>query len=89
MVSPVNQAEKLDNLEQAMERLKINILGICKMRWKGVGETLSDQHTTTCSKGVKHERGVRIMLDESHAKSLKGYCAVSDCTPRKTACKTI
>ena len=33
------QKGKLDNIKQEMERLKINILGLSEVRWKGAGET--------------------------------------------------
>ena len=56
-----------------MERLKINILGLSEVRWKGAGETTSGKSKFYYSGGEEHERGVGIILDEEASKSVKGY----------------
>ena len=61
-----------------MERLKINILGLSEVRWKGAGETTTGKSKFYYSGGEEHERGVGIILDEEASKSVKGYWAVSD-----------
>ena len=71
------QKGKLDNIKQEMERLKINILGLSEVRWKGAGET-TGKSKFYYSGGEDHERGVGIILDEEASKSVKGYWAVSD-----------
>ena len=72
------QKGKLDNIKQEMERLKINILGLSEVRWKGAGETTTGKSKFYYSGGEDHERGVGIILDEEASKSVKGYWAVSD-----------
>ena len=72
------QKGKLDNIKQEMERLKINILGLSEVRWKGAGETTTGKSKFYYSGGEDHERGVGIILDEEASKSVKGYWAESD-----------
>ena len=72
------QKGKLDNIKQEMARLKINILGLSEVRWKGAGETTTEKSKFYYSGGEEHERGVGIILDEEASKSVKGYWAVSD-----------
>ena len=61
-----------------MERLKMNILGMCGVRWTGAGKITPDQYMIIYSGGENYEKGVGIILDEEHAKTLKGYWAISD-----------
>ena len=42
-VRSMNQG-KLEVVEQEMARVKVNILGISKLRWTGMGEFNSDDH---------------------------------------------
>ena len=58
--------------------MKINILGLSEVRWKGAGETTTGKSKFYYSGGEDHERGVGIILDEEASKSVKGYWAVSD-----------
>ncbi|XP_027210521.1 craniofacial development protein 2-like [Penaeus vannamei] len=67
------QKGKLD-IKQEMSRLKINILGLCEVRWKGSGKVTLDGFTIIYSGGTKHEKGVAVLI----SKSLKGFWAVSD-----------
>ena len=39
----MNQA-KLEVVKQAMARVNIDILGICELKWTGMGEFNSDDH---------------------------------------------
>ena len=39
----MNQS-KLKVVKQEMARVNINILGICKLKWTGMGESNSDDH---------------------------------------------
>ncbi|XP_037783690.1 craniofacial development protein 2-like [Penaeus monodon] len=61
-----------------MTRLKVNILGICETRWTGSGEFNSDNFRVLYLGGVKHERGVAMILDRESTKSLLGWWALSD-----------
>ncbi|KAK3800733.1 hypothetical protein RRG08_003138 [Elysia crispata] len=73
-------AGKVEIIENEMERIKLNILGICEHRWKGQG------HLTT-PKGGKFiysareqpgHSGVGILLEKETTKSLIGYNPISD-----------
>ena len=77
-VRTLHQLGKLENVEQEMDRLKVNILGLCETRWEGAGRIQTEDHTFVYSGGDKHERGVGILLDKFHSKCLLGYWAISD-----------
>ena len=38
-VRSLYQTGKLENVKMEMDRLNINILGLCEVRWKGAGKT--------------------------------------------------
>ena len=46
IVRPMNQG-KFEVVKQEMKRVKIDILGISKLRWTGVGEFNSDDQMST------------------------------------------
>ena len=77
-VQTMLQTGKLENVKQEMKRMKINILGLAEMRWKGAGHITSDGFTILYSGGDKHYAGVGLMLDPDTAKAIKGYWTVSD-----------
>ena len=77
-VRTLYQSGKLDNVKQEIERLKINILGICETRWKDCGELKSEGYRIIYAGGNHHERGVGLILDEKNSKTLKGWWALSD-----------
>jgi len=72
------QKGKLENVKQEMERMKINILGLAEMRWKGAGEITSDGFKVLYSGGDKHYAGVGLILDTETAKAIKGYWTISE-----------
>ena len=72
------QCGKLENLKQEMNRLQLNILGICETRWTDAGSFRSDKFTSIYSGGMKHEKGVGILIDKNVSKSVLGYWAISD-----------
>lgn len=43
-----------------MEKIKINILGMIGMRWKGSGKITMDKHTIIYSKGGSYKKGVEL-----------------------------
>ncbi|GFS13844.1 craniofacial development protein 2 [Elysia marginata] len=59
-------------------RIKVAILGLAEVRWKGADMITSDGYKMVFSGGNLHERGVGIMLTPNIAKSLKGFWPVSD-----------
>ena len=44
MLGPCMNQGKLEVVKQEMPRVNINILGISKLKWTGVGEFNSDDH---------------------------------------------
>ena len=69
---------KLENLKQEMNRLQLNILGICETRWTDEGSSQSDKLKIIYSGGMKHEKGVGILIDKNVSKSILEYWAISD-----------
>ena len=77
-VRTLYQCGKLNNVKLEMERLNINVLGICEIRWKESGEFESDGFRMIYSGGDRHERGVGVMLDKEKSRSVMGWWALSD-----------
>ena len=69
---------KLDNVKHEMSRMKVNILGLSEVRWKGAGEFESDGYKVIYSGEDKHERGVGIILDPDTKKYVKSVWNDSD-----------
>ena len=56
---------KLDVVKQQMARLNINILGISKLKWTGMGEFNSDDHYIYyCGQDSFRRNGVAIMVNK-------------------------
>ena len=72
------QKGKLENMKQEMKRMKMNILGLSEMRWKGSGCIKSDGCNILYSGGEHHYRGVGVILDPETSKAIKGFWTVSD-----------
>ena len=70
-VRPLLEKGKLDDVKHEMSRMKVNILGISEVRWKGAGEFESDGYKVIYLGGDKHERGVGIILDPDTKKYVK------------------
>ena len=62
------QKGKLDNVDQEMDRMKLNILGLAEVRWKGAGSIKVGSKTLIYSGGDNHERGVGILLHQTTTK---------------------
>ncbi|GFO29451.1 craniofacial development protein 2-like [Plakobranchus ocellatus] len=71
------QKGKLENIKQQMERMKLNILGLSEVRWKGAGK-ITGGHEIIYSGGTESEKGVGIVVDQTVTKAIKGYWALSD-----------
>ena len=67
------QKGKLENAKKEMERLKLNVLGLSEVRWKGAGSFITDNFTIIYSGGDQHERGVGMLLDKEMSKCIKGF----------------
>ena len=62
-VRPMNQG-KLEMVKQEKTRVDINILGISKLRWTGMGEFNSDDHYIYyCGQESLRRNGVAIMVN--------------------------
>ena len=56
---------KLEVVKQEMARVKIDILGISKLRWTGMGEFTSDDHYIYfCGQESLRKNGVAIMVNK-------------------------
>ena len=57
---------KLEVLKQEMERVNVNILGINKLKWTGMGEFNSDDHYIYyCGQESLRRNGVAIMVNKT------------------------
>ena len=63
-VRSMNQG-KLEVVKQEMARVKVNILGISKLKWTGMGEFHSDDHYIYyCREESLRRNGVAIMVNK-------------------------
>ena len=61
---PMNQG-KLEGVKQEMARVNINILGISKLKWTGMGEFNSDDHYIYyCGQESLRRNGVAIIVNK-------------------------
>ena len=57
--------EKLEMAKQEMARVNINILGICELKWMGMGEFNSDDHYIYyCGQESLRRNGVAIVVNK-------------------------
>jgi len=56
---------KLENVKREMKRGEINILGLCEVRWEGVGDFTSNEYRIIYSGGEGGQAGVAIVLDKA------------------------
>ena len=57
---------KLEVVKQEMARVNINILGISKIKWPGMGEFHSDDHYIYyCGQESLRRNGVAVMVNKS------------------------
>ena len=55
---------KLEVVKQEMARVNLNIPGISKLRWIGMGEFNSDDHYIYCGQESLRRNGVAIMVNK-------------------------
>ena len=78
-VRTMHQPGKLENVAREMTRLKVDIMGVCEVRWTGAGTVdLDDGGCMIYSGGTAHTNGVGVMLTETAARSLAGFYPVSE-----------
>ena len=64
-VRSMNQG-KVEVVKQEMARMNVDILGISKLKWTGLGEFNSDDHFIYyCGQGSLRRNGVAIMVNKS------------------------
>ena len=64
-VRPKNQG-RLEVVKQEMVRVNVNILGISKLKWTGMGEFNSDDHYIYyCGQEALRRNGVAIIVNKS------------------------
>ena len=62
-VGSMNQG-KLEVIKPEMARVNVNILGIKKLKWTGMGEFNSDDHYIYCGQECLRRNGVAIMVNK-------------------------
>jgi len=77
-VRSMNQG-KLEVVKQEMARVNVDILGISKPRWTGMGEFNSDDHYIYyCGQESLRRNGVAILVNKRVRKSVLGYNLKND-----------
>ena len=74
-VQTLNQDRQLTQVLSKMEKYSINILGLSKVRWKGIRKIVRDGVTLS----QKHMYGVGICIYSHTAGALLAWSPVSDC----------
>ena len=65
---------KLEVVKQEMARVNVNILGIHKLKWTGMGEFNSDDHYIYyCGQESLRRNGVAIMVNKTVWNAVLGY----------------
>ena len=62
-VRSMNQG-KLEVVKQEMARVNIDILGISKLKWTGMGEFNSDDHYIYCGQESLRRNGIAIIVNK-------------------------
>jgi len=74
----VNQG-KLEVVKQEIARVNINILGISKLKWTGMGEFNSDDHCSYyCWQESLRRNGVAIIVNERVRNAVLGFSLEND-----------
>ncbi|KAF7249304.1 hypothetical protein EYD10_05182 [Varanus komodoensis] len=77
-VRSMNQG-KLDGVKQEMARLKIDMLGIRKLKWMGMDEFNSDDHQVYyCGQESLRRNGVAFIVNKRVGKAILGYNLQND-----------
>ena len=64
---------KLEMVKQEMARMNINILGICELKWTGMGEFNSDDHYMYyCGQESLRRSGVALIVNKRVQNSVLG-----------------
>ena len=70
---------KMEVVNQEMERVNINILGISELKWIGMGEFNSDDHYIYyCGQDSFRRNGVAIIVNKRVQNAILG-CNIKNC----------
>ena len=70
---------KLEVVKQEMARVNVNILGISKLKWTGMGEFTSDDHYIYyCGQKSLRRNGVAIMVNKGVRNAVLEYNLKND-----------
>ena len=70
---------KLEVVKQEMARVNVDILGISKLRWTGMGELNSDDHYIYyCGQESLRRNGVAIIVNKRVRNAVLGYNLKND-----------
>ena len=58
---------KLENIKREMDRMRVSILGLSEVRWKGRGDFVSDGYRVIYSCGEESQRGVAVIMHKDVA----------------------
>ena len=77
-VKSMNQG-KLAVVKQEMARVNVNILGISRLKWTGMGKFHSDDHYIYyCGQGSLRRNGAAIMVNKRVQSAVLGYNLKND-----------
>ena len=78
-VRTLNASGKAEELAHALKKYKWNIIGLCEMRWKGIGETTTHEGHKLYYSGRddRHEEGVGFLIHRNTASAVMGCRPVS------------
>ena len=70
---------KLEVVKQEMARVNVNILGISELKWTGMGDFNSDNHSTYfCGQESLRRNGVAIIVNKRVQNAVLGYNLKND-----------
>ena len=71
----------MEVVKQEMARVNINVLGISKLKWTGMGEFNSDDHYIYyCEQESLRRSGIAIIVNERVQNAVLGYSLKNDRT---------
>ena len=78
-VRTLREAGKLEELTHEMTRYRWNILGLCEMRWKNIGETSTQEGHKLFYSGRddKHQQGVGFLIHKNTVNCVMGCRPIS------------
>ena len=72
------QQGKLNNVILEMNRMRMNCLGLCEVKWAGNGQIEKDDKTIIYSGGCGHSNGAALIMDKKFSRSILFCSTKSD-----------